>query len=139
MYSILSVLCESSRLTVHSNVDRLFAIWQTLNPNRWLEASSPDDPQGSSKLVPFHRDEKATLFTVDDTRDWRKLGYTYPELGEGVTQAKLANLIFEKYGRQSVDELRDSKDGSGITDTHFQDYVINVDYDRYDILLLTLC
>jgi tyrosinase len=77
----------------HSNVDRLFAIWQTLNPTVWfsdpnqqlsdegnwsIPPNTIDTP--STPLAPFHTDTNGTLYAPDAVRDWTKLGYTYTEL-----------------------------------------------------------
>jgi tyrosinase len=78
----------------HSNVDRLFAIWQTLNPTVWFsdkDQQLPDDDGNwstppktidtpSTPLAPFHTDTCGTTYTSDEVRDWTKLGYSYPEL-----------------------------------------------------------
>lgn len=119
------------KLIINSNIDRIFAIWQFLNPEAWL--TPKDECKPTDELQPFHMDEEGTVFTANDVRRWEKFGYTYPELVPGMTKEKLQQLIYDKYGRPSVEELIGSKDGKGITDTHFQDYVINVQYDRYGL------
>ncbi|KAJ4347797.1 uncharacterized protein N0V89_009167 [Didymosphaeria variabile] len=75
----------------HCNIDRLFALWQTLNPDKWLRVDIqkpfPYKTIGMGDIVtdktpmrPFHKDETGTVWMPSDARDWYKLGYTYPEL-----------------------------------------------------------
>ncbi|KLJ11736.1 hypothetical protein EMPG_09647 [Blastomyces silverae] len=75
----------------HCFLDRLFAIWQTLNPKKWFNADKtrPFDQEiigmgnivtSNAPLRPFHMDEQGTVWTPDGVRDWFTLGYTYPEL-----------------------------------------------------------
>ncbi|KAL4943076.1 hypothetical protein BDV06DRAFT_221592 [Aspergillus oleicola] len=113
----------------HRNVDRLFAIWQYLNPHSWL--TPDDDPKPTDRLQPFHRDEQGTVYTSDDTRPWKRFGYTYPELVDGITKDDLRKVIAQKYGK-SVSKLKEARSvDSGVTEHEFQDYIINVQYDRY--------
>ncbi|KAB8229895.1 uncharacterized protein BDW43DRAFT_302840 [Aspergillus alliaceus] len=60
----------------YCNIDRLWAIYQELNPDRSLEGCS----EHKEPLQPFHKDEQGTIWMAHDTRDFRGLGYTYPEL-----------------------------------------------------------
>ncbi|KAL3477040.1 hypothetical protein BJX99DRAFT_270192 [Aspergillus californicus] len=77
----------------HCNIDRIFALWQGLNPGKWFEAGQANDffqetiglPPGApispkTELRPFHKDTKGTVFTPDDVRWPYTLGYSYPEL-----------------------------------------------------------
>ena len=66
-------------LTLHSNIDRQFAMWQILYPkdkypNTWFQ---PDDvPNAESDLLPF-RAEQNTYWKSDDVIDWTKFQYGY--------------------------------------------------------------
>lgn len=73
----------------HMNVDRLFALWQAINPNSY-GASQPAPhstwtiPAGEiqnadSPLTPFHRNSDGDFWTSNQARDWRIFRYTYPE------------------------------------------------------------
>lgn len=93
-----------------SNIDRLFAIWQSLNPGKWFETDIQrffdQKIVGSGTLItnktplrPFHKDTTGTLWTPEDARDWFKLGYTYPELISGKeTPAELLKMVNDTYG-----------------------------------------
>lgn len=94
-----------------SNVDRLFAIWQALNWDKWWDGSklreyldakdevkddNKDDDKDSddrkSALEPFHfRDGRKGMSTYksDDCRDWTKLCYTYDDLDKAVSSGVL--------------------------------------------------
>jgi tyrosinase len=79
---------------LHSNMDRLFAIWQTLNLTVWFTDKNQqlsDEERNwstlpntintpSTPLAPFHTDTNGMLYTPDAIRDWTKLGYSYTEL-----------------------------------------------------------
>ncbi|KAI1290962.1 tyrosinase [Xylaria venustula] len=94
----------------HCNIDRLFAIWQSLNPDKWFETDIQrffdQKIVGSGSLItnktplrPFHKDTTGTYWTPDDARDWFKLGYTYPELLTGKeTPARILKTVNDNYG-----------------------------------------
>lgn len=72
----------------HANVDRLFALWQTINADSWVPSSTAPHstwviPSGASlngdyPLEPFNKDA-SSYWTSNEIRDWTVLGYTYPE------------------------------------------------------------
>ena len=74
----------------HCNVDRLFAIWQALNPDSYVEptksafstfTTSPGDTEDTnSPLPPFHSDLNGTFWTSTTARATTTFGYTYTEL-----------------------------------------------------------
>ncbi|KAJ3471934.1 hypothetical protein MRS44_002033 [Fusarium solani] len=81
----------------HCQIDRLLAMWQSLNWKRWWDESAdkhPVDPNlpgepnpprrdiaPNEDLKPFHRhDGKPEYWNSDDCRDWTKLGYQYDDL-----------------------------------------------------------
>jgi hypothetical protein len=139
-----------------SNLDRLFAIWQTLNPDKWFAADQtrPFDQQviGMGKVVtsktpfrPFHKDEKGTVWNADDAKDWFSLGYTYPELrpwaSSGDKEAREAELlrgITDMYGVSRKEALELGKPGSkltGVVDVKdggvaLNDYAVSIRYSR---------
>ncbi|KAJ5541865.1 hypothetical protein N7461_007868 [Penicillium sp. DV-2018c] len=76
----------------HCNIDRLFAIWQALNPEKWLNNIPADNAtirdsygkehavNGDTPLQPFRRDAGGNYWTPDGVRFTPNLGYSYPEL-----------------------------------------------------------
>ena len=94
------------------NIDRIFAIWQALNPNTWdwhqplLDGGTFVSPQGTdenpeSPLVPFRKSrngDHAEWWTSNDLRDCRLLGYNYPQLAKAVGNvASLRQWVTENY------------------------------------------
>lgn len=76
---------------IHSNVDRLLAIWQALKWDAWWDTPEPKhaqsnvpDPTPQDVLKPFHNvdngDPKKDFWTSEGVRDWTKLLYTYDDL-----------------------------------------------------------
>ncbi|KAJ5408780.1 hypothetical protein N7509_002663 [Penicillium cosmopolitanum] len=78
---------------LHCNADRLFALWQAKNPDKWFTESKVNAflqdaiglPPGSvitpeTGLRPFHKDVEGTLMVSADVRYPHKIGHTYPEL-----------------------------------------------------------
>ncbi|KAL7267388.1 hypothetical protein RUND412_010029 [Rhizina undulata] len=105
----------------HCNVDRLYALWQTLHPGvHVVEQQSVMDtisePVGKAQnektpLYPF-RQRGGKYFTSEDVQRWDSIyefGYTYPEL-----PAKLFNPDdqgrLKKYCTEKVNELYAPKD-----------------------------
>lgn len=95
-----------------SNIDRIFAIWQMLNPKTWdwhqalLEGATFVSPVGTdenpeSPLVPFRRSrdgDQTTWWTSNELRDCRTLGYNYPELAKaGQNVASLRQWVTDSY------------------------------------------
>ncbi|KAJ5780085.1 hypothetical protein N7457_005245 [Penicillium paradoxum] len=76
----------------HCNIDRLFAIWQALNPDKWLTNIPADNAtirdshgkehavNGNTPLQPFRQDAEGNYWTPDGVRYPPNLGYSYPEL-----------------------------------------------------------
>lgn len=73
----------------HANVDRLFAMWQTVNPGQYGASQRAVDytwtinvgtTQGvNSPLTPFYRDS-SNFWTTAQVQNWNTtFGYTYPE------------------------------------------------------------
>ncbi|KAL3472854.1 hypothetical protein BJX99DRAFT_261920 [Aspergillus californicus] len=143
----------------HCNLDRLFAIWQTLNPEKWFNADKtrPFDMKtiGMGKIItnktpfrPFHKDTAGTLWTPDDARDWFKLGYTYPELkrweygpdpDQDLVRATLLEYINNAYGvtrRQALLIAKSDEKISGVISTGkdsvaIKDYAVSIRYSKF--------
>lgn len=93
----------------HTNVDRLFALWQGIYPNSYGGSqASPGGTwtvaQGStqnadSPLTPFHRNANGDFWTTNLVRSWWTFGYTYPEYAnsDGSTAA-IQSIVNKLYG-----------------------------------------
>ncbi|EED13327.1 tyrosinase [Talaromyces stipitatus ATCC 10500] len=89
----------------HCSIDRIFALWEVLNPNSYIEPMA--DTYGTfvietgsiedinTPLYPFHRsDEPNDWWTSGNSRSTREFGYTYPEIQDwGVDQSTLQNNV----------------------------------------------
>jgi len=74
----------------HTNVDRVFAIYQAAYPEKWIEqaselGSSMWYTQGAMKdatsgLEPFHQTSEGVMWTSDNLRDTHSLNYVYDDL-----------------------------------------------------------
>jgi len=115
----------------HTNCDRIFAMWQALNPNSYVtpqvnEAGNFATPQGTvetenSPLQPFWQ-APGRFWTAAGVRDTRTFNYTYPELVKWSTlspqqkSTRLRSDINAMYGRsapiaQIVPELFNATSG----------------------------
>jgi tyrosinase len=86
----------------HTNVDRLFAIWQAINPNSYLTTSQANQfgtftiapgalDDVNTALTPFHSDAGTGLYTSVTARSTRSFGYTVPEVRDwGLTPAQVS-------------------------------------------------
>jgi tyrosinase len=85
----------------HAQVDRIFAMWQVLNPTEWITPTAASMPSyntlkdqfqdSKSPLTPFFRYSNGTFWDSDMVRDPAVFGYTYPEL-QGFSMSKPADL-----------------------------------------------
>ncbi|KAL1906323.1 hypothetical protein Sste5344_007922 [Sporothrix stenoceras] len=109
----------------HAMVDRVFALWQVLNPDSWVmptasALASYTTAQGEiqdsqTSLTPFFKDYNGTFWTSDDVRDMGVFGYTYDDMVEftreslmvqnTTAQAQAAVLINHLYGSSSPASL----------------------------------
>jgi tyrosinase len=90
----------------HANVDRLFAMWQVLNPNSYFtsaevvnESGSFYEPPGSfdsanSTLAPFHPSNGSRMFTNEDVRSISRFNYGYPDIPDWfINGTQLVNFV----------------------------------------------
>ncbi|PGH12901.1 hypothetical protein AJ79_04001 [Helicocarpus griseus UAMH5409] len=140
----------------HCNIDRMWAIWQTLNPDKWFESADKntffqeaiglaDTITPQTKLRPFHSDKKGTCWTPEGARDTLNFGYTYPELqtwdskynssGTYNRELHLADIrktINEKYGASRTELLGNPTLGEKTDDgVKSNDFAFSVRYKKY--------
>jgi tyrosinase len=93
----------------HMNVDRLFALWQGINPNSYGASQAAPHatwtiPAGSvqdanSPLTPFHRNTNGDFWTSNQVRDWKVFKYTYPEFSNSDGSSKaIMSAVNKLYG-----------------------------------------
>lgn len=93
----------------HANVDRIFAMWQRLNPNSyggsqtaphntWTIKSGTNQDQNSA-LTPFYKDSSNNFWTTAQVQDWTIFKYTYPEFSNSDgSAASITNYVNKMYG-----------------------------------------
>ena len=104
----------------HANVDRLFAMWQTIHPTSWsgsqvAPANTWTIAKGStqnlnSPLTPFHKNTNGEFLTTNDMRSWRNFHYTYPEFRDSDgSKAAIASYVNKLYGPSATATAGSSK------------------------------
>ncbi|KAL9053666.1 MAG: hypothetical protein Q9162_004617 [Coniocarpon cinnabarinum] len=92
----------------HANVDRLFAMWQALNPGSYMPSTNSGGSStftinaqqsldGNTPLAPF-AGANGQYYTCNSVRDVTQLRYTYPELQSG----NVADAVESLYGASAV-------------------------------------
>ncbi|KXT05280.1 hypothetical protein AC579_8065 [Pseudocercospora musae] len=134
---------------LHCNLDRIFAIYQVLHPNTWVEPMRAviqsywikvgDLMDANSPLEPFSKDTMGTKWTSNMVGSTEQFGYTYPETAsKNVNDVRRA--VNELYGRNAAaggpmrkrDPLQaatheEVKGAAGMTvDGHLRDYAANI-------------
>nr|ANE23704.1 hemocyanin type 1 [Haliotis rubra] len=92
----------------HSNVDRIFAIWQRLQELRGKNPNAMDCAHDLSRqqLQPFNRDSNPVQLTKDHSRpvdlfDYKQLGYSYDSLYlNGMSPEKLKSELDERHSKE---------------------------------------
>jgi tyrosinase len=95
----------------HANVDRLFAMWQAINPSQYSgSARAPgstwtiaqgDTNNEFSNLTPFLKDTSGNFWTGLQVRSWNTtFAYTYPEFvatpGDAGSVASIASKLYSR-------------------------------------------
>ena len=80
----------------NSNIDRIFAIYQALYPDKWVPTSGRLN--ATTKLYPFRKNAN-DFWSSNEVKDWRTLGYATPgnELLNKESTAKLETYLHEYY------------------------------------------
>ncbi|KAL3471608.1 hypothetical protein BJX99DRAFT_266607 [Aspergillus californicus] len=150
----------------HCNIDRIFAFWQELNPDKFFTngyqgdfdqkvIGLPTTVTPTTPLRPFHKDVEGNYWTSEEVRDFRALGYNYPELhpvkpgSQGAFDAeayktKLFEGVTLKYGvsrLEALTQLELSKNGigkplpEGMREVHGgvagNDFAISIRYSKF--------
>ncbi|KAJ2892941.1 uncharacterized protein MKZ38_009199 [Zalerion maritima] len=116
----------------HANVDRIFALWQVIYPDSWVESfparystwtgRAGDLQNATTALAPFYRYDGLPT-TSDDLRNTTSLGYMYPEIEalgpeSSVTwasrRAKLTRELNRLYGSSSPSQLAPAMSRQGL-------------------------
>lgn len=99
MYCFHWQMLQPGLIQRHSNIDRIFAVYQSNNPDASLGSSDVGSAgnvfvadhsvvDGDTPLLPFSRDSD-NYWTTNDIMDWRKFGYDYADTqGQSTEQAQ---------------------------------------------------
>ena len=92
----------------HTQVDRLFAMFQVLQPNSYVlpynvPGSTYTYPAGTSEnvdsfLAPFHTNANGGQWTSTGAKTTTSMGYYYPETKSGATAASVRTAVNSLYG-----------------------------------------
>jgi len=92
----------------HAMVDRIFALWQKLYPNSYVEPMlaieqtytirAEDRKDGNSPLQPFFSGMDRKYWSANKLRSTETLGYTYPELANNPSLSSVKAAINKLYG-----------------------------------------
>jgi tyrosinase len=105
----------------HTNVDRIFAMWQTINPNSYgASQTAPHNTwtiaQGTtqnadSPLTPFYKDSGSTFWTTNGVQNWANtFHYTYPEFADSDgSSAAIQSYVKKLYGPSATATAGSSK------------------------------
>ncbi|KAM0718253.1 hypothetical protein Q7P37_006585 [Cladosporium fusiforme] len=103
----------------HMMVDRVFALWQTINPDSFVKPTAAFQDSftiqqgtildGNTPLDPFHRNAKGDKWTSNSARSTRAFGYTYPELLNNASAASVKTAINKLYGSNTGNDSLLSK------------------------------
>lgn len=108
----------------------------------WFDSPQDGDPSPTDPLLPFHYDTNKSRWFSDKCRDWTQLKYQYDDL---VPKPDAINpdgsINQERYIQDlrayintiypSTSQIVQTTPGYTLDDRKFNDYVINVIYDRY--------
>lgn len=103
----------------HSNVDRIFALWQTLHssygasqvaPHSTWTIAAGSTQNADSPLMPFYK-SGSTFWTTNTVKDWTVFRYTYPEFANGGGKSAVAKAVNNLYGPGAKGTAGSSKRG----------------------------
>ena len=127
----------------HANIDRLFAMWQVINPDSYVVSTAAtadtynfrtgDMLDSQSILTPFH-DSSGTFWNSDTARDTRTFGYWYPETngGPGVNgKDQVVQAMTALYG----DKTTNGTDGNAAQRrdavVNHREWIVNLKVDKH--------
>lgn len=133
---------------IHSNVDRLFALWQVQNPDAHLQPTNVgnagnvfvadgDIVDGDTPLLPFRRDP-GSFWTTNEAMEWRLFGYDYPETraGSGSSAGATIAQMYSGSARRRITSVQTA----GLThfststdEAEYTDWVINTSAAPLDL------
>ncbi|KAJ5752131.1 hypothetical protein N7520_009048 [Penicillium odoratum] len=86
----------------HNNIDRIFAIYQALYPEKWFPSNGTQ--RADDALFPFRKtlgNDKENFWNSDQVRNWERLGFAVPGDSQQLNENALESLhryLFDYYG-----------------------------------------
>ena len=121
MYYLATAAFDPAFWLHHTNVDRIFAMWQTIHDSYGASQTAPHNTwtiaQGTtqdanSPLTPFYSDASASNFwTTNSVKDWANtFHYTYPEFADSDgSSAAIVSYVNQLYGPSATATAGSSK------------------------------
>ncbi|KAF7533488.1 hypothetical protein G7054_g7071 [Neopestalotiopsis clavispora] len=122
----------------HAQIDRIFAIWQVVYNESWLEPTQAilptrtirtgDNQTSMSDLTPFFRND-TQFWNSDDVRDHKVLGYSYADVVSGNRSDVIAaiNRLYTDFTPATLSSNKHNTHGSKSgSDRHLQEKSIAV-------------
>lgn len=112
---------------LHASMDKWLSMWQGINPDKWIEESTDifgtytappyEKTNEGTPLTPFWKDKaQGTYISSADVRDFKHLGYTYPDLEGNPSKAEIMQKVEALYGNFAQDSSACPYQGSLIND-----------------------
>lgn len=128
----------------HANIDRLFAMWQVINPDSYVVPTAAtadtynfatgDTLDSQSTLTPFH-DTSGNYWDSDTVRDTRVFGYQYPETNGG-SDVDVKDQVLKAVNTLYGDKTTNGTDGNNTPQrrdavVNHREWLVNLKSDKH--------
>ncbi|TVY40862.1 Tyrosinase [Lachnellula occidentalis] len=127
----------------HANIDRLFAMWQVINPESYVVPTAAtadtynfkagDTLDSQSIFTPF-RDTSGNFWNSDTARDTHTFGYTYPETNEG-SDVDVKDQVLKAINALYGDKTTNGTDGDNPQKrdaiVNHREWIVNLKVDKH--------
>lgn len=128
----------------HAMVDRIFAMWQSINPDSYVvpepaifntfTTSLGDTQDVNTPLTPFRKDATGAFWTSDTVRTTEIFGYAYPETAK-YTNVNVRNQVIaatnKLYGPSIDTKSKTPRSESSSTINRAQKWIANIRVNKY--------
>ncbi|TVY38862.1 Tyrosinase [Lachnellula subtilissima] len=128
----------------HANIDRLFAMWQVINPDSYVVPTpatadtynfkAGDTLDSQSILTPFH-DTSGNYWNSDTARDTHTFGYSYPETNGG-SDVDVKDQVLKAVNALYGDKTTNGTDGNNTPQrrdavVNHREWIVNLKADKH--------
>ncbi|TVY93845.1 Tyrosinase [Lachnellula willkommii] len=128
----------------HANIDRLFAMWQVVNPDSYVVPTAAtadtynfatgDTLDSQSILTPFH-DTSGNYWNSDTVRDTHTFGYAYPETNGG-SDVNVTDQVLKAINALYGDKTTNGTDGNNTPQrrdavVNHREWLVNLKADKH--------